>query len=86
VASGDAVVSPRITRRLLDVYAARLPDLPGDASGPVRAALGQLTLRDQEVLLEVATGLSNAEIARKLVVSEATVKGRPASAQRPGPR
>ncbi|HMG64591.1 MAG TPA: response regulator transcription factor [Streptosporangiaceae bacterium] len=74
VASGDAVVSPRITRRLLDVYAARLPGLPGDAAGPSHAALGQLTPREQEVLLEVATGLSNTEIARKLVVSEATVK------------
>ena len=74
VASGDAVVSPRITRRLLDIYAARLPGLPGAAAGPVHAALGQLTPREQEVLLEVATGLSNTEIARKLVVSEATVK------------
>lgn len=74
VASGDAVVSPRITRRLLDVYAARLPDLPGDTSGPVHAALDQLTPREQEVLLAVATGLSNTEIAEKLVVSEATVK------------
>jgi DNA-binding NarL/FixJ family response regulator len=74
VASGDAVVSPRITRRLLDVYAARLPGLSGAAAGPVHAALGQLTPREQEVLLEVATGLSNTEIARKLVVSEATVK------------
>jgi DNA-binding NarL/FixJ family response regulator len=74
VASGVAVVSPRITRRLLDVYAARLPGLSGAAAGPVHAALGQLTPREQEVLLEVATGLSNTEIARKLVVSEATVK------------
>jgi DNA-binding NarL/FixJ family response regulator len=74
VASGDAVVSPRITRRLLDVYATRLPGLPGNTSGPVRAALDQLTPREQEVLLEVATGLSNTEIAEKLAVSEATVK------------
>jgi DNA-binding NarL/FixJ family response regulator len=75
VASGDAVVSPRITRRLLDIYAAKLPDLSrGAASGPAPAALGQLTPREQEVLLEVATGLSNTEIAEKLVVSEATVK------------
>ena len=71
VASGDAVVSPRITRRLLDVYATRLPDLSGDASDP---ALALLTPREQEVLLAVATGLSNTEIAEKLVVSEATVK------------
>jgi DNA-binding NarL/FixJ family response regulator len=75
VASGDAVVSPRITRRLLDIYAAKLPDLSGDGtSGPAQAALGQLTPREQQVLLEVATGLSNTEIAEKLVVSEATVK------------
>ena len=75
VASGDAVVSPRITRRLLDVYATQLPDLPGDGTaGPAHAALDQLTPREQEVLLEVATGLSNTEIAEKLVVSEATVK------------
>jgi DNA-binding NarL/FixJ family response regulator len=74
VASGDAVVSPRITRRLLDVYAARLPDLSDAAASPVHAALDQLTPREREVLLEVARGLSNTEIAEKLVVSEATVK------------
>jgi DNA-binding NarL/FixJ family response regulator len=74
VASGDAVVSPRITRRLLDVYATRLPDLSAGSSEPVQAALHQLTAREQDVLLQVATGLSNTEIAEKLVVSEATVK------------
>jgi DNA-binding NarL/FixJ family response regulator len=74
VASGDAVVSPRITRRLLDVYATQLPDLSGETSGRAHPALGQLTPREQEVLLEVATGLSNTEIAGKLVVTEATVK------------
>jgi DNA-binding NarL/FixJ family response regulator len=73
VASGDAVVSPRITRRLLDVYAGQLPD-PAGTAGAVPGALDKLTAREQEVLMEVATGLSNAEIAAKLVVSEATVK------------
>ena len=40
VASGDAVVSPRITRRLLDVYATALPDLSGAPAGPAHPSLG----------------------------------------------
>jgi DNA-binding NarL/FixJ family response regulator len=74
VASGDAVVSPRITRRLLDIYATRLPGGPGGSAGSQHAALDRLTPREREVLLEVASGLSNTEIAGKLTVSEATVK------------
>lgn len=71
VASGDAVVSPRITRKLLDTYAQSLvPDAP-DAGA---ARLQLLTAREREVFYQVATGLSNAEIAAALVVSEATVK------------
>src|SRR5207237_7601806 len=62
VANGDAVVSPRITRRLLDVYAGHLPTHPAGAE-QVRAALDRLTPREQEVLRAVAAGLSNAEIA-----------------------
>jgi DNA-binding NarL/FixJ family response regulator len=69
VAAGDAVVSPRITRRLLEAYATHLPGTADDG-----AALRKLTPREQDVLLEVANGLSNAEIAAKLIVSEPTVK------------
>jgi DNA-binding NarL/FixJ family response regulator len=74
VATGDAVVSPSVTRRLLDTFAHRLPR-PGDASeGPNDARLELLTAREREVLLALARGCSNAEIAAELVLSEATVK------------
>jgi DNA-binding NarL/FixJ family response regulator len=79
VASGDAVVAPSITRRLLDTYAHRLGS-PGDGGpserlGPLqREQLAQLTAREHEVLLLVARSMSNAEIAERLVLSEATVK------------
>jgi DNA-binding NarL/FixJ family response regulator len=75
VASGDAVVAPAVTRRLLDAF---LPYLPESGAGGPGAALppevGELTAREREILIEVAGGLSNAEIAARLVLAEATVK------------
>jgi DNA-binding NarL/FixJ family response regulator len=81
VASGDAVVAPSITRRLLDAFAQRLPDpdaadtgTPGAGRIAADARLARLTDRERDVLEEVAAGRSNAEIAARLVLSEATVK------------
>jgi DNA-binding NarL/FixJ family response regulator len=73
VASGDAVVAPSTTRRLLDSLAHRLPD--PRAQPPVAdPRIDALTPREHEVLVAVARGLSNGEIAERLVLSEATVK------------
>lgn len=71
IADGDAVVAPSVTRRLLDAYADRLPDLR-NASGD--DPLDSLTDREREILVEVALGLTNGEIAAKLYLAEATVK------------
>jgi DNA-binding NarL/FixJ family response regulator len=70
IAAGDALLSPAVTKRLLDQVARRLPAAVERDTGP----LGQLTQREREVLRLVAAGMSNAEIAAALVVSEPTVK------------
>jgi DNA-binding NarL/FixJ family response regulator len=69
VAQGDALLAPSVTRRLLERFAATLP-----VSDQSSDALAELTAREIEVLRLLAGGLSNAEIAAELVVTEATVK------------
>lgn len=73
VASGEAVVSPRITRRMLEMFACQLPS-GATASGQVDPRIASLTPRETEILCLVARGMSNAEIAAELVVSATTVK------------
>ncbi len=75
VASGDAVVSPRVTRRMLEMFSEHLPR-PGaaDRSDGLDPRLHGLTAREVEVLGALADGLSNAEIAERFVLAEATVK------------
>ncbi|MFG2158105.1 response regulator [Streptomyces olivaceus] len=70
VAAGDALLAPGITRRLIAEFS-RLDDRP---RGPLKARVGDLTERETEVLALIAQGLSNAEIAQRLVVAEQTVK------------
>jgi DNA-binding NarL/FixJ family response regulator len=69
VSTGDALLSPSITRRLVERFAR-----PEGEAAPISGDLSALTPRELEVLRYVARGLSNAEIAERLTLSEATVK------------
>jgi DNA-binding NarL/FixJ family response regulator len=72
VAAGHAVIAPSITRRLLNTFAHKLPDRQG--AGPRLDPLAPLTARERDVFSELAAGLTNAEIAASLTLSETTVK------------
>ncbi|MEV2256923.1 response regulator transcription factor [Streptomyces sp. NPDC050147] len=75
VATGDAVVAPSLTRRLLDAYADHLPTRVGEDADPSRdPRLAALTDREREILTVIGQGWTNAEIAGRLHLAESTVK------------
>jgi DNA-binding NarL/FixJ family response regulator len=69
VADGGGLLAPTVTRRLIEEFSRRSLEHP-----PPSSALGNLTTRERSVLVRLARGLSNAEIARELILGEATVK------------
>ncbi|AOR33043.1 DNA-binding response regulator [Streptomyces fodineus] len=73
VAAGEALLAPSVTKRLITEFS-RLSEPPRLMPSASRAAYGELTERETEVLVLIAQGLSNAEIAERLVVAESTIK------------
>lgn len=73
VASGDAVVAPTLTRRLLDAYVQLLPTAPG-AEPALDPRLASLTDREREILTVIGQGWTNTEIAERFHLAESTVK------------
>lgn len=73
VAAGDALIDPSVTRRLVERWVA-LEVTSASTDRPVPAALGTLSAREREILIGLARGRSNRELADDLIVSEATVK------------
>jgi DNA-binding NarL/FixJ family response regulator len=74
VASGDAIIAPALTKRLIDAYAHYLPDAPGAGMSVDDPRLSALTEREREILVTLARGWTNGEIAERLGLSESTVK------------
>jgi DNA-binding NarL/FixJ family response regulator len=73
VASGDAIVAPSLTRRLLNAYAHQVL-APAGAAVPADPRLRTLSEREREVLVAIGRGWTNAEIAERLHLTESTVK------------
>ena len=73
IAAGDALLDPSVTRRLVERWVA-LEETSASSDRPMPAAIGTLSTREREILLGLARGRTNRELAGDLIVSEATVK------------
>ena len=74
VHAGEATLAPRVTRRMIELFASELPAAASDAPRSEPSALDLLTPREREVLVAIAEGDNNAELAARFFLSESTVK------------